>query len=425
MQTSLTERDTQPIDRPNPGPVVPAGQPRGMWCCAAAAVVLAAAFWAANVLDVLLMAAIVIAALRTVLVLVTAAVHVRRSKFRALRPVDDKVTVIIPACEAEAGIEATVRSALASYHSVAVIVVDHGSTDAIANAMEELRLRRVKVIRRRNAGKAAAINAGLAAARTEYVVFVDGDTLVEPGTVGELVRHFADATVGAVSGNVKVGNHTGLLGGWQHIENVTAVNFDRRMFDVLECAPAGPGVVGAFRRSAVLRLGGVPAGTMAEDTDLTMALERAGWRVVYEQEARVWTEAPASLDRLWKQQLRSCQGMLQAMWKHRRAVFERGAAGRLGRRGIPYLLVFQVFLPLAAPFVDVAAVAAALAGDFGSAVTYWLVFLALQAVPAVVAFGLDEEPMGPLLVFPVRQLLHRQLMCLVVLRSLVPDRSRR
>ncbi|GAB3908038.1 hypothetical protein GCM10029964_107170 [Kibdelosporangium lantanae] len=370
-----------------------------------------------SVLAVVLVVSVVLAALRALLVLVTTAVHVRRGRFRALRPVTDTVTVIIPAYNEKVGIEGTVRSAVASYHAVRVIVVDDGSTDGTADIVEALGLRRVQVIRQRNAGKASAMNTGLAAARTEYVVFVDADTVIEPDAVGALVQHFADATVGAVSGNAKVGNRRGLLGRWQHIEYVIGFNLDRRMYDVLECMPTVPGAVGAFRRSALLRLGGVPTDTLAEDTDVTMALERAGWRVVYEQNARVWTEAPASLGQLWKQRYRWCYGTLQAVWKHRRAVFARGAAGRLGRRGIPYLLVFQVFLPLAAPFVDVAALFGVLVGDWRDALGYWLAFQLLQAVPGAVAFRLDREPPGPLLTLPLQQFVYRQLMYLVVIQS--------
>ena len=129
---------------------------------------------------------------------------------------------------------------------------------------------------------------------------------------------FADPEVGAVSGNTKVGNRRGLLGRWQHIEYVIGFNLDRRMFDVLRCMPTVPGAIGAFRREALTAVGGVSDETLAEDTDLTMATCRAGWRVVYAPEARAWTEAPATLGQLWRQRYRWCYGTMQAMWKHRR-----------------------------------------------------------------------------------------------------------
>lgn len=373
----------------------------------------------AGALEILLVVATGLAALRTLLVLVTTAVHVRRTRRSPRLSVRVPVTVIVPAYNEAAGIEATVRSVLASRHPVEVIVVDDGSTDQTAEIVESLRrqLPRLRLIRQANAGKAAALNTGLAAAATKIVVMVDGDTVLEPDTVGTLAAHFVDPSVGAVSGNAKVGNRRGLLGRWQHIEYVIGFNLDRRMYDVLTCMPTVPGAVGAFRRSAVLGVGGVGTDTLAEDTDLTMALERAGWRVTYEERAVAWTEAPATLGQLWKQRYRWCYGTLQAVWKHRRAFVERGAAGRLGRRGLPYLLLFQVLLPVLAPVVDVAAVFGLLTGDAVIFGAVWLGFLVLQGLPGLIAFRLDGERLGPLLALPLQQLVYRQLMYLVVVQS--------
>jgi cellulose synthase/poly-beta-1,6-N-acetylglucosamine synthase-like glycosyltransferase len=157
--------------------------------------------------------------------------------------------------------------------------------------------------------------------------------------------------------------------------------------------------------------------TLAEDTDLTMALERAGWRVTYEERAVAWTEAPATLGQLWKQRYRWCYGTLQAVWKHRRAMIERGPAGRLGRRGLPYLLLFQVALPVMAPIVDVASVLGLFTGDAATTGLMWLGFLALQAIPGIVAFRIDGERLTPLLTLPLQQFVYRQLMYLVVVQS--------
>ena len=228
-------------------------------------------------------------------------------------PVTEPVSVIIPAYNESAGIAATVRSLAASDHPVEIIVVDDGSSDGTADIVAALELPAVRLIRQQNAGKPAAHNRGLAASRYALVVMLDGDTVFEPDAVRILVQPFADPAVGAVSGNAKVANRSGLLGRWQHIEYVVAFNLDRRLFDVAECMPTIPGAIGAFRREALERVGGVSDMTLAEDTDLTMALCRDGWRVVYEERAKAWTEAPASLGALWRQRYRWCYGTLQSI----------------------------------------------------------------------------------------------------------------
>ncbi|WP_431245876.1 bifunctional polysaccharide deacetylase/glycosyltransferase family 2 protein [Leifsonia xyli] len=359
---------------------------------------------------------------RVVLVMATAVRHRRSTRGRhrpeaPARPeATEPVTVIVPAYNEAAGIEAAVRSLVASTHPVEVIVVDDGSTDGTADIVAGLGLP-VRLIRQRNGGKPSALNAGLRAAQNDIVVMVDGDTVFEPGTVHALIQPLSDPSVGAVSGNTKIVNRQGILGSWQHIEYVVGFNLDRRLFDVAECMPTVPGAIGAFRRSALERIGGVSDDTLAEDTDLTMALCRDGWRVVYEDGARAWTEAPASLGALWKQRYRWCYGTIQAMWKHRGALVQGGQAGKLGRRGLTYLLVLQVLLPLFAPVVDLFAVYGLIFLDPVRIAALWLAFLAVQFGMAWYAFRIDRERLKPLWTLPLQQVVYRQLMYLVVIQS--------
>lgn len=379
-----------------------------------------------------LVAAGAVTFVRAVLVMFFAARHSRAARRlptpgRGRRRVDvmvgpaviEPVTVIVPAYNESAGIEAAVRSILASTHPVEVIVVDDGSTDGTADIVEALGLPGVTVIRKENGGKPSALNAGIQAAGHDLVVMVDGDTVFEPDTVRALIQPFADPRVGAISGNTKVANRGGILGAWQHIEYVVGFNLDRRLFDVAECMPTVPGAIGAFRIEALRNVGGVSDDTLAEDTDLTMALCRDGWRVVYQEDARAWTEAPATLGALWRQRYRWCYGTLQAMWKHRGAVLQKGAAGKLGRRGLGYLFVLQVLLPLFAPVVDVFALYGLIFLDPLRIGVLWLVFLAVQFLMAAYAFRLDKERLGPLWTLPLQQFVYRQLMYLVVIQAVV------
>ncbi|TDO50655.1 cellulose synthase/poly-beta-1,6-N-acetylglucosamine synthase-like glycosyltransferase [Kribbella sp. VKM Ac-2527] len=372
-----------------------------------------------TVLTWLLVAAGALSVLRAVTTVIAARRHARERYWTwgDGTPVTEPVTVIVPAYNERAGIEAAVRSLVASDYPVEVIVVDDGSTDGTADLVESLRLPGVHVIRQANAGKPAALNTGLQAASYDLVVMVDGDTVFEPDAVRWLVQPFADPAVGAVSGNAKVHNRGGLLGRWQHIEYVVGFNLDRRLFDLAECMPTVPGAVGGFRRSALEQIGGLSDVTLAEDTDLTMALCRDGWRVVYEERAVAWTEAPASLGTLWRQRYRWCYGTLQAMWKHRGAWVQRGQSGKLGRRGLTYLLMFQVLLPLLAPAVDVFAIYGLVFLDPVRVLAVWLGFLAIQTAMGFYAFRLDGEHPGPLWSLPLQQFVYRQLMYLVVIQS--------
>ncbi len=374
-----------------------------------------------HILWALLLAVGALTLIRTLFVFIVAVRHARRRNQGAWSwgsPVTEPVSIIVPAFNESKTIAAAVRSlALSAHPGVEVIVVDDGSTDGTADAVEAVGLGNIRVVRVPNGGKATALNVGVALARHDLLVMVDADTVVDTDSIHRLVQPFADPAVGAIAGNVKVGNRRGLVGRWQHIEYVIGFNLDRRLYDTLDCIPTIPGALGAFRRQAVADAGGVSIQTIAEDTDLTMAIHRAGWRVVFEPSAVAHTEAPATLRQLWKQRYRWSYGTMQAMWKHRRSVVESGSSGRFGRRGLPMIALFTVFLPLFAPLLDVMAVYGMLFLDQWQTVLGWVVMLIVHVITAVLAFRLDRERLRPLWTLPLQQLLYRQIMYILLIES--------
>lgn len=359
---------------------------------------------------------------RALLLFVVAPRHARRRRRRDWSwgpPVTEPVSVIVPAYNEREGIAAAVRSLALGDHpgGIEVVVVDDGSTDGTADLVAALRLPNVRVVRKPNGGKPSALNTGVALARHDLIVMVDGDTIFEPDSVRRLVQPFADPRVGVVAGNVKVGNRRGLIAKWQHIEYVIGFNLDRRLYETLRCMPTVPGAIGAFRRQALEQAGGMPDDTLAEDTDVTIAIGRAGWHIVYEESARAWTEAPTTIGQLWKQRYRWSYGTMQAMWKHRRSVTQSGPSGRFGRRCLSFLTLFGVLLPLAAPVIDLLAVYGLVFLDRSDTVVAWLAMLALQFLTAVLAFRLDREKLGVLWVLPLQQFVYRQVMYLVLLQA--------
>ena len=381
---------------------------------------------AVAVLAVALVAASALTVIRLFLLVGSAAVHRRRAR---RRPPSVRhgpgylpdVSVVIPAYNEAAGIAATIRSMVTSRYRgrVEVIVVDDGSSDGTAAVARSLRIPYVRVISQPNSGKPGALNRGIAEARSDILILVDGDTIFQADTIGRLIAPLAAADVGAVSGNTKVGNRRGFLGGWQHLEYVMGFNLDRRLFDLLGTIPTVPGAIGAFRRAALAAVGGVSTDTLAEDTDLTMALCRSPWRVVYAPDAIAWTEAPSSLRQLWRQRYRWSYGTMQAMWKNRRAVIERGPSGRFGRYCLTYLTLFHVLLPLIAPVVDVFSVYGLVFLNPVKVTLFWLTFVLLQALAGGYALWLDGERLRPLCMLPLQQVVYRQLMYLVTIQSVI------
>jgi cellulose synthase/poly-beta-1,6-N-acetylglucosamine synthase-like glycosyltransferase/peptidoglycan/xylan/chitin deacetylase (PgdA/CDA1 family) len=382
---------------------------------------------AVAVLAVALIAMTVLTVLRLLLLVSFAVAHRRRERHQArwvprdAPPFLPDVSVIIPAYNEAVGIAATVRSMTESKYRgrLEIIVVDDGSTDDTAAIASGLDIPYVRVVTQPNSGKPGALNRGIAEAHSDILVLVDGDTVFEPGTIERLTAPMQDPQVGAVSGNTKVGNRRGFIGGWQHLEYVMGFNLDRRLYDMLGLMPTVPGAVGAFRKRALAQVGGVSHDTLAEDTDLTMALCRTPWRIVYAADAIAWTEAPANLRQLWKQRYRWSYGTIQAMWKHRRAVLDRGQSGRFGRLCLTYLALFQVLMPLVAPAIDVSSLYGLIFLNKLHVAVFWLSFIVLQALAGGYALWIDHERLRALWVLPFQQVVYRQLMYLVTIQSVI------
>jgi cellulose synthase/poly-beta-1,6-N-acetylglucosamine synthase-like glycosyltransferase len=247
---------------------------------------------------------------------------------------------------------------------------------------------------------------------------MDGDTVFESTAVRHLVQPFADREVGAVAGNARVGNRGNLIAKWQHIEYVIGFNIDRRVQDRWGAITTVPGAIGAFRKAALRDAGGISTDTLAEDTDLTIAVGRAGWRVVYQPEARAWTEAPSTFGQLWRQRYRWSYGTMQALWKHRRAVRESGRSGHLGRVGLLVTALFQIVLPLLAPLVDVYLLYGLIFLKPVPTAVIWAGVTSVQLLTGAVAFRLEGEKLRQLWLLPLQQLVYRQLMYAVLIQSI-------
>lgn len=327
------------------------------------------------------------------------------------------VSVIIAAYNEEKVIVRTIETVLGSdYPNLEVVVVDDGSRDRTSEIVREHFADdvRVRCLRKENGGKASALNVGIAEATGEVIVALDADTLFTKETISRLVRHFADPNVGAVSGNVRVGNTNNLLTRWQSLEYITSQNFDRRAYDLLNCITVVPGAVGAWRRSALQAVGGYTSDTLAEDADLTWKVRRAGWRILNDSTALAFTEAPESLKNLARQRYRWAFGTLQNLWKHRDACFRHGAFGWFA---IPSLWMYQILFPAISPIMDLTVLWALAAGSFQHVVLYYGLMLGVELLGAAFALKMDRGNWRLLPWLLLQRFVYRQMMYYVILKS--------
>ncbi|HXS08164.1 MAG TPA: glycosyltransferase, partial [Rhizomicrobium sp.] len=346
-----------------------------------------------------------------------------------------QVSVIIPAYNEENVIAATVRRILAStYRRMEIIVVDDGSKDNTFGVLQQQFADHpaIRLISIPNGGKANALNIGLSHATGEVLVALDADTQFNPDTISRLVRWFGDAEIGAVAGNAKVGNRINMITRWQALEYIVAQNLERRALSALDVLTVVPGAVGAWRRETLVKLGGFPPDTLAEDQDLTIAVQAAGYRVAFDTSAVAWTEAPATVRGLSRQRFRWSFGTLQCLWKYRRIAFNP-RYGELGLVALPQVWLFQIILTTLAPVADLLLVwqlvgqwlaysqhgAEFTDSDLKLIGIYYAVFIVVDLLAALVGFVMERrEDWRLLLWLPLQRFGYRQLMYYVVLRSI-------
>jgi cellulose synthase/poly-beta-1,6-N-acetylglucosamine synthase-like glycosyltransferase/peptidoglycan/xylan/chitin deacetylase (PgdA/CDA1 family)/spore germination protein YaaH len=331
------------------------------------------------------------------------------------------VSVVIAAYNEEKVIARTVESILCNgYDDLELVVVDDGSKDATLEVLRRSFGDRpnVRILSQPNGGKSSALNNAIAHARHDILIALDADTIFRAGTIGKLVRHFADSSVGAVSGNARVGNRRSWITRFQSIEYIYGFNLDRRALDLLNAITVVPGAVGAWRKELILKLGGFGDDTLAEDTDLTLKIRRAGHLIRYEEEGVAFTEAPEDTRGLAKQRFRWAFGTLQAAWKHRDALFVP-KYGSLGFVALPSIWIFQVLLSALSPFAELAMIVALFAGNWRIVLVFYLAFFALEFLTGLMAYWLEGEKPWDLSLLLFQRIYYRELMYYVVAKSLI------
>lgn len=241
------------------------------------------------------------------------------------------ITILIPCHNEEEHGEETIRAALAQdYPNVEVIAINDGSTDGTAELFDTLtavypRLRVIHLAQ--NQGKAMALRMGAMAARSEYLICIDGDALLAPDAASYLVAPLVNnPRVGAVTGNPRIRTRSTLIGRIQVGEFSSIIGLIKRTQRVYGQLFTVSGVVTAFRRQALDQVDYWSLDMITEDIDITWKLQLDQWHVFFEPRALCWILMPETLAGLWKQRVRWAQGgaevflkyLVQVLrWKHR------------------------------------------------------------------------------------------------------------
>lgn len=312
------------------------------------------------------------------------------------------ITLVVPAYNEGVVIQAAVRSLLLlDYPNFEIIVVDDGSTDdtyekASVVAKESLKIN-VRVVTKRNGGKAQALNTGMTLAHGEFILNMDGDSKLSSNTLRACIRHFENPRIGAVAGNVKVINRENIWTKIQALEYVEGLAMARKAQSFIRSVNIIPGPLGMFRKSVLQQVGGYDDDTFAEDCDLTLKILMHGWHIAYEASAIAWVESPSHLLDLLKQRYRWTRGILQATTKHKSALWQPRKAG-MNCFILWYMLFEGIMWPFSTLLGNVFFIYVGLQYGLTTLLFYWwLQLTVLDVVAASYCVVVEEE--SPSLIF--------------------------
>lgn len=387
--------------------------------------IMQAGYIVSHILFALFIAFLILSGIRLLIIAILALK--RRNKVRHLAPVNitsfPLVSIIVPAYNEEVNVIASLNNLLqCTYPNFNIIFIDDGSKDnTYANVLAAFgNNTKMRILTKANGGKASALNYGIAQTNAPYVVCIDADTRLKPDAVALLMQSMlsaANENVGAVAGNVKVGNEVNMITRWQSIEYITGQSFDRKAFAQINAITVVPGAIGAFSKKALDDAGGFTTDTLAEDCDLTIRILKAGYVITEEPRAIALTEAPETIKQFMKQRFRWSFGVMQTFWKHRDAFFSTKYKS-LGWIALPDMLLFKYIIPLFAPLADVMMMIGLLTGSAEKIGLYYLVFMLVDAAIAALAFGFEKEDYKKLIWLIPQRLVYRWLMLVVLFRSL-------
>jgi len=311
----------------------------------------------------------------------------------------DSVSIIVPCYNEQDVIIPSIKSIInQTYSNIEIIVMDDGSTDrtyTLAKTFEfDDGIRSLKVLSKPNGGKSKALNYAIERARGNLMCTVDADSKLDPYAIELLVQHFKDPEIAAVAGSVNVINTDTFITKLQSLEYIQGLNMVKNGQAFLKLVNIIPGPLGMFRKSAMQQVGFYSHDTFAEDCDITLALIAAGYKIDFEPDAVAHTEAPEDLLDLLKQRYRWTRGILQAIKKNKKFLWNP-----IKKPSISFVMWYMLFESVFWPFMqiwgDLFMIYLALSSGTSQLLFFWwIMFTVLDVAGAIYCLLITREQLS-------------------------------
>jgi len=311
----------------------------------------------------------------------------------------DTVSIIVPCYNEQDVIVPSLKSTIAqTYPNIEIIVIDDGSSDRTYELAKTFAFddghRSLKVLSKPNGGKSRALNFAIKKAKGNLICCVDADSKLDKFAIELLVQHFKDPEIAAVAGSVSVVNTDTFLTKLQALEYIQGLNMVKNGQSFLKLVNIIPGPLGMFRKDAMREVGYYSHDTFAEDCDLTLALIAKGYKIDFEPDAVAHTEAPENLLDLLKQRYRWTRGILQAIKKNKKYLWNPRSKPSISFV-MWYMLFESVFWPFMQIWGDMFMIYLALStGTSQLLLFWWIMFTVLDVAGAIYCLLITREKLS-------------------------------
>lgn len=250
-----------------------------------------------------------------------------------------KIAIIVPCWNEQDTIDGTVASLLALDYpkdKLEIILVNDGSTDNTKEVMDSYADNpQITVIHKENGGKHTAINVGIEVAHdAEFVGCLDADSFVAPDALREMISCFDNPKVAAATPAMSVFQPKNLLEQMQNAEYIIGIAA-RHALSAVNGIYVTPGPFSFYRRSVIEELGGFRHAHQAEDMEMALRIQRAGYEIENAPRSKVYTKVPRSVPKLIKQRTRWTTGFLRNVMTDYRDLVGNPKFGTLGLLVLP------------------------------------------------------------------------------------------
>lgn len=237
------------------------------------------------------------------------------------------IAIIVPCWNEEATVHGTIESLLNLDYpkdKFELIIVDDGSTD---NTWSEIQKyeghHQIKALKKENGGKHTAVNYGIEHTDTEFVSCLDADSFVEPDAL-KIIMHkfFREPELMAVAPSIIIHRPKTLIQKIQKVEYNMGI-YVKKMLAYLGAIHVTPGPFSVFRREVFNKLGGFRKAHNTEDMEIAYRMQEAHMPIGHAHKAHIYTVAPNTIPKLFKQRVRWIYGFIQNTIDYRRLIFKK------------------------------------------------------------------------------------------------------